>query len=58
VADALRKMSDRQRAALVLKYLCDQPTASVAGSLNLSYSAPESLLARARTSFSSHYVAC
>ncbi len=55
---ALRQMSDRQRSALVLKYLCDQTTASVAGSLNLSYSATESLLARARVSFSSHYVAC
>lgn len=55
---ALRQLSDRQRAALVLKYLCDQTTASVAGSMNLSYSATESLLARARTSFSTHYVAC
>lgn len=55
---ALRLLGDRQRSALVLKYLCDQATASVAGSLNLSYSATESLLARARVSFSAHYVAC
>lgn len=54
----LRQLGDRQRSALVLKYLYDQTTASVAGSLNLSYSATESLLARARTSFSARYGVC
>ncbi len=58
VQEALSQLCSRQRSALVLKYLRDQTTRSVARSLNLSYSATESLLARARVSFSAHYVAC
>lgn len=52
---ALDSLPDRQRAALVLRYLDDFSTSEVAEVLSLSYKATESLLARARTSFAQAY---
>ena len=52
---ALDSLPDRQRAALVLRYLDDFSTSEVAEVLALSYKATESLLARARTSFAKAY---
>ncbi len=44
----LASLPDRERAALVLRYLDDLPVAPVADELGLSVHATESLLARAR----------
>lgn len=52
---ALGRMPERQGSALKLKYLHQDSTASVAGQMNLSYSATESLLARARRSFKANF---
>ena len=52
---ALDSLPDRQRAALVLRYLDDFSTSEVAEVLALSYKATESLLARARASFAKAY---
>ena len=46
--ELLRTVSDRQRAALVLRYVDDLSVAEVAESLGLTVHATESLLARAR----------
>ena len=46
--ELLRTVSDRQRAALVLRYVDDLPVAEVAECLGLTVHATESLLARAR----------
>ncbi len=54
---ALASLSDRQRAALTLRYLDDFSISEVAAALGLSYKATESLLARARVSFSNAYEA-
>ena len=44
----LASLSDRERAALVLRYVDDLPVAEVAARLDVSVRAAESLLARAR----------
>ncbi len=51
VRRALDSMPGKQRLALTLRYLDDHSVAEVADELGLSYSAAESLLARARRSF-------
>jgi len=48
---ALETLPDGQRLALTLRYLDDHSVAEVADELAFSYSAAESLLARARRSF-------
>lgn len=48
VADALRRLPAAQRAALVLRYLDDQPVREVARLLGRSEGAVESLLSRGR----------
>lgn len=48
---ALASLPERQRGALVLRYLDEYSVAEVADLLDLSYPAAESLLARARRSF-------
>lgn len=48
---ALASLPERQRGALVLRYLDDYSVAEVAELLELSYPAAESLLARGRRSF-------
>jgi RNA polymerase sigma-70 factor, ECF subfamily len=45
---AMQKLSDIERAALVLRYIDDLPIAAVAAALGRSSAATESLLARAR----------
>ncbi len=55
VMAALSSLPDRQRAALALRYLDDFSVSEVAAALDLSYQATESLLARARRSFSTAY---
>jgi RNA polymerase sigma-70 factor, ECF subfamily len=45
---AMQKLSDTERAALVLRYIDDMPVAAVAAALGRSPEATESLLARAR----------
>lgn len=55
VDEALSSLPQRQRAALVLRYLDDFSTSEVADVLGLSYKATESLLARARRSFTAAY---
>ena len=55
VLTALDSLPDRQRAALVLRYLDDFSNAEIADALELSYKAVESLLARARASFRAAY---
>jgi RNA polymerase sigma-70 factor (ECF subfamily) len=57
VIATLDTLPPRQRLAIVLRYLDDQPVADVATSLDLSLQATESLLARARRTFRSHYLA-
>ena len=51
VLAALASLSERQRAALALRYLDEQSVSEVAEQLDLTYKAAESLLARARRSF-------
>ena len=48
IADLFVGLSDRERGALVLRYVDDLPVAEVAEALGLSVHAAESLLARAR----------
>lgn len=55
VIEALASMPDRQRAVLVLRYLDDFSISEVAEALGISYKATESLLARAKASFSEAY---
>lgn len=55
VLAALSSLPDRQRAALALRYLDDFSVSEVAAALDMSYQAAESLLARARRSFSTAY---
>ncbi len=52
---ALSSLPERQRAALVLRYLDDLSTSEVAVTLDISYKAAESLLARARHNFEVAY---
>lgn len=54
---ALDSLPSRQRAALILRYLDDQSVTEVAEALEIAYSAAESLLARARRSFTDAYEA-
>ena len=51
VQRALGSLPDRQRAALVLRYLDEFSVSEVAHALDVGYKAAESLLARARRSF-------
>ncbi len=51
VLTALASLPERQRAALSLRYLDEHSVSEVAGQLDVSYQAAESLLARARRSF-------
>jgi RNA polymerase sigma-70 factor (ECF subfamily) len=51
VLSSLASLSERQRAALTLRYLDEHSVSEVADRLGLSYQAAESLLARARRSF-------
>jgi RNA polymerase sigma-70 factor (ECF subfamily) len=53
----LLRLPPRQRLAIVLRYLDDQPVTVVAGALELTPAATESLLARSRRSFRTHYLA-
>jgi RNA polymerase sigma-70 factor (ECF subfamily) len=55
IVAALDALGDRQRAALTLRYLDEMSVPEVADALELSYSATESLLARARRSFRRAY---
>lgn len=57
VERALDSLPDRQRAALVLRYLDEFSVSEVADALQLSYKATESLLARARRAFGTAYEA-
>ena len=52
---ALASLPERQRAVLVLRYLDDHSVSEVAEILSLTYKAAESLLSRARASFSAVY---
>jgi RNA polymerase sigma-70 factor (ECF subfamily) len=52
---ALGSLSDRQRAALVLRYLDEFSVSEVAQALDLSYKATESLLSRGRRAFAIAY---
>jgi RNA polymerase sigma-70 factor (ECF subfamily) len=54
--DALARLSDAQRAALVLRYVDDMSVPEVAAAIGRSVHATESLLARARESLRSHYI--
>lgn len=51
VIDVLRRLPERQRAALALRYLDDCTVGEVATELDIEYTAAESLLARARRNF-------
>ncbi len=55
IMNALSTLPDRQRASLVLRYLDEFSVPEVSEALQLSYSATESLLARARRSLASAY---
>lgn len=52
---ALTSLPERQRAVLVLRYLDEYSVSEVAAALSLSYKATESLLSRARASFTTAY---
>ena len=52
---AIRSLAENQRAALVLRYLEDYSVSEVAETLGMTYKAAESLLSRARRSFSHAY---
>jgi RNA polymerase sigma-70 factor (ECF subfamily) len=51
VDEALSSLSERHRAALVLRYIEDMSVSEVADALGLTYRGAESLLGRARTAF-------
>lgn len=53
----LQELTPRQRVALRLRYLDDQPVGVVAAQLDCSYQGAESLLARGRRNFAESYVA-
>lgn len=53
--EALARLNDAQRAALVLRYVDDLPVAEVAAALGRSLHATESLLARAREALRTEY---
>lgn len=55
VLAALDRVPNRYRLVLVLRYVDDLPVAEVAGHLELSVAATESLLARARSAFAEAY---
>ncbi len=55
VMAALDRCSDAHRAVLILHYVDSMTAVEIAASLDMSTSAIESLLARARRSFRSHY---
>jgi RNA polymerase sigma-70 factor (ECF subfamily) len=55
ILEALERVSPRQRAALVLRYLDDYSVQQVADALDLSYQGTESLLARGRKSLLDAY---
>lgn len=55
VRTMLGSLPDRQRAALCLRYLDDFSVSEVAEALDIAYQAAESLLARARRSFTAAY---
>lgn len=55
VLEALASLSDRQRQALVLRYLDDLSITEVAEAMDVGYRAAESLLARARRAFTAAY---
>lgn len=55
VDEALASLPVRYRAALALRYVEDLAISEVADALDLSYKATESLLARARSAFSTAY---
>lgn len=55
VEEALASLSDRQRAALVLRYVDGFSTSEVAEALGSSYKATESLLGRAKQAFRTAY---
>ena len=55
ILEALDRVSPRQRAALVLRYLDDYSVQQVADALDLSYQGTESLLARGRRSLLDAY---
>lgn len=55
VLEALDSLPERQRAVLVLRYLDDFSNSEISEALGVSYKATESLLARARASFSAAY---
>lgn len=55
VDEALASLSDRQRAALVLRYVDGFSTSEVAEALGSSYKATESLLGRAKQAFRTAY---
>lgn len=52
VVRAIQSLPLRQRQALTLRYLDEQSTAEIAQTMEIHYQAAESLLARARRSFS------
>ena len=52
---ALATLPERQRVALVLRYVDEFAVAEIADALNTSYRAAESLLSRARAAFSRAY---
>lgn len=54
---ALSSLPERQRAALVLRYMDDFSTSEVATALDVTYKAAESLLSRARANFQAAYEA-
>ena len=55
VVAALDQLPERQRAALILRYLDEYSVGEVAEALELTYQATESLLARARRSLHAAY---
>ena len=55
VLSALERLPDRQRAALVLRYLAEFSVTEVADAMDLTSTAVESLLARGRRSFATAY---
>ena len=54
---ALNSLSQRYRAALILRYLDDLSVSEVGEAMELSYKATESVLSRARVAFAKAYEA-